>query len=600
MYLKSALVENNGSIEWMTTSFDLDGAGNPKPIILLGANGSGKTNFLSLITDALFEAASEAFDGVLPSNSGKRSYFRTVGGRNIRSGATGSVAALLFEHNGQSLTYTEKAGEVDAEQLKTRSPTEFHGAYAWKKEEIFKSFPVSQKTSEAIFKEGIYCYFPSDRSEVPYWQNPNNGIETRFSINPKYRGKIPKPIYVDRAISDFSQWIIGVLADSRVQLNPPAPTETQYSVKGDIIKSIVGAQALDICNTVLQIIMDDPDVEFTWIDRKSNQKVAINKKGVRLLPDLVSLSTGQAILLGMFGTLLKHADMTSNNLNLRPEEVQGICLVDEIDSHIHLDLQYRAIPKLMRIFPKVQFICSSHSPIFALGIEEQFGPNGAHILRMPDGFPITAETFTEFLSALNVVKATRTFDEILLSNSKARQKPIIYLEGQTDPLYFQAALSARSRENLSGAVEFQWIGAHDANGRAFNTGKDALIHARKFFLANPKLAAAGVLLLGDNDTNFTAEDIGGLHIRSLPSNNLNEIVRDGIENLLPTSVFEERFFNEKITRKSNGQTITVRDIDKTQLCEYLCSSPDRDTFAAFDPVLQQIADIFGIPEDSAR
>ena len=40
----------------------------------------------------------------------------------------------------------------------------------------------------------------------------------------------------------------------------------------------------------------------------------------------------------------------------------AIVLIDEIETHLHVELQKRALPFLTRMFPNVQFIVTTHSP----------------------------------------------------------------------------------------------------------------------------------------------------------------------------------------------------------------------------------------------
>lgn len=42
--------------------------------------------------------------------------------------------------------------------------------------------------------------------------------------------------------------------------------------------------------------------------------------------------------------------------------LQGIVLIDEVETHLHLDLQKKILPLLIEFFPKVQFIITTHSP----------------------------------------------------------------------------------------------------------------------------------------------------------------------------------------------------------------------------------------------
>jgi predicted ATP-dependent endonuclease of OLD family len=43
-------------------------------------------------------------------------------------------------------------------------------------------------------------------------------------------------------------------------------------------------------------------------------------------------------------------------------EKEGIVLIDEIETHLHLELQRLILPFLTRVFPNIQFIVTTHSP----------------------------------------------------------------------------------------------------------------------------------------------------------------------------------------------------------------------------------------------
>ena len=42
--------------------------------------------------------------------------------------------------------------------------------------------------------------------------------------------------------------------------------------------------------------------------------------------------------------------------------ISGIVLIDEIETHLHLELQKKIMELLTTVFPNIQFIVSSHSP----------------------------------------------------------------------------------------------------------------------------------------------------------------------------------------------------------------------------------------------
>ena len=50
-------------------------------------------------------------------------------------------------------------------------------------------------------------------------------------------------------------------------------------------------------------------------------------------------------------------------------DAPGIVLIDEVDAHLHLSLQKDILPLLTGLFPRIQFIVTTHSP-FVLGSAE--------------------------------------------------------------------------------------------------------------------------------------------------------------------------------------------------------------------------------------
>jgi predicted ATP-binding protein involved in virulence len=43
-------------------------------------------------------------------------------------------------------------------------------------------------------------------------------------------------------------------------------------------------------------------------------------------------------------------------------DMEEIVLIDEIETHLHLELQKNILPILTKLFPNLQFIITSHSP----------------------------------------------------------------------------------------------------------------------------------------------------------------------------------------------------------------------------------------------
>ena len=84
---------------------------------------------------------------------------------------------------------------------------------------------------------------------------------------------------------------------------------------------------------------------------------------------LTKLATGYKNIIMMIGDMLirlrrwQHESVNLDNY----QDYEGVILIDEFDAHLHPKYQYE-LPKLLSsVFPKVQFIVSTHSPIPLLG-----------------------------------------------------------------------------------------------------------------------------------------------------------------------------------------------------------------------------------------
>ena len=74
--------------------------------------------------------------------------------------------------------------------------------------------------------------------------------------------------------------------------------------------------------------------------------------------NLKTLSDGYSSILNIITELIVRMEKKS----YRIYELQGIVLIDEIETHLHIELQKLILPFLIKVFPKIQFIVTTHSP----------------------------------------------------------------------------------------------------------------------------------------------------------------------------------------------------------------------------------------------
>lgn len=77
---------------------------------------------------------------------------------------------------------------------------------------------------------------------------------------------------------------------------------------------------------------------------------------------LQALSDGYRAYVGWIADLLYHVCMGAPS-GLKLVENRGVVMVDEVDLHLHPEWQQRVIPTLARVFPRLQFVLTSHSPL---------------------------------------------------------------------------------------------------------------------------------------------------------------------------------------------------------------------------------------------
>ena len=79
------------------------------------------------------------------------------------------------------------------------------------------------------------------------------------------------------------------------------------------------------------------------------------------------LSDGYSAIIDIIADLI--LKMQNPNSLTRFYEKEGIVLIDEIETHLHLELQRLILPMLTRVFPNIQFIVTTHSPFVLSSIE---------------------------------------------------------------------------------------------------------------------------------------------------------------------------------------------------------------------------------------
>ena len=174
-------------------------------------------------------------------------------------------------------------------------------------------------------------------------------------------------------------------ADRKVKMSEPKnPTKPVYNKKGDV-KDTATSQFLNFLSdlkiqealarnekqtkdadeisawfedfeSLMRHIYQDDHLTLEFNYRDYSFKICTEGKKFKF----TEVSDGFAAVLDIVADLI--LKMQDDNSLTRSYQKEGIVLIDEIETHLHLALQKVIMPLLTKVFPNIQFIITTHSP----------------------------------------------------------------------------------------------------------------------------------------------------------------------------------------------------------------------------------------------
>ncbi|KSU63678.1 hypothetical protein AS034_05370 [[Bacillus] enclensis] len=105
------------------------------------------------------------------------------------------------------------------------------------------------------------------------------------------------------------------------------------------------------------------------------------------------LSDGYASVINIVSDILMRMENKNNESGIY--NLEGIVLIDEIETHLHVSLQKKIFPFLCALFPRIQFIVTTHSPFVLSSAENSVVYDLEHKLRIEDLSPYSYEGIVE-------------------------------------------------------------------------------------------------------------------------------------------------------------------------------------------------------------
>jgi predicted ATP-binding protein involved in virulence len=115
--------------------------------------------------------------------------------------------------------------------------------------------------------------------------------------------------------------------------------------------------------SALRFLFDEKHLQLDFDRKNYNFNILLNNHQPF---DFNTLSDGYSAIMSIITELILRMEGKSSKVY----DLQGIVLIDEIEAHLHIDLQKKILPFLTSFFPKIQFIVTSHSPFVLTSVQD--------------------------------------------------------------------------------------------------------------------------------------------------------------------------------------------------------------------------------------
>ena len=149
------------------------------------------------------------------------------------------------------------------------------------------------------------------------------------------------------------------LASIEIEINKEKQLYNNLSIRNIFLKDRAANIKLPLLYSVRNVIEYFTDFKNPRIRRQGTPTMIVEKDGEEL--DVNQLSQGEKSLLALVGDIARRLALLNPSLD-NPLEGEGVVMIDEVDLHLHPKWQHDLIDKLVKTFPNVQFILTTHSP----------------------------------------------------------------------------------------------------------------------------------------------------------------------------------------------------------------------------------------------
>lgn len=296
----------------------------PDLTVIIGENGAGKTSIVESIARLLSWFGSRIVKAnsnglhVLESdiNTHAKDYAQVVGSFSLNEKTSFEMSMVK--------AVAGWAGDVSSDLIVS---TQLGGLY--------RLLVADEKNSNVQLP--VFAYYAVERASGNYSRVVDEKNMKAFFAS-RFNGY--------KELSGASAKVDSFLARYVELFNLAESAAGDYKVKLQLVKDAIESAV--------------PYINNLSVDRSSGRtEVKLDNFGNQI--DFSQLSQGQKTLAALVGDLALRM-LTLNPAMVNPLHAQGIVLIDEIELHLHPQLQQSVLLSLTKTFESVQFIVTTHSP----------------------------------------------------------------------------------------------------------------------------------------------------------------------------------------------------------------------------------------------
>ena len=330
-------------------------------LIITGKNGSGKTILLNAISDFLDKIKGDTTMNFLSYGKQVENQKHLLKNPSLDDQTRMTYNSILqMQENQYKLFY----GKIDVE---------------------FNN--VSDIIDKYNKDEFVIAFYQADR-KIRMDENKN---PTKPTIN--RRGGVK-----DTSTSQF----LNFLSDLKIQ-EALARNENQIEDANNI------RAWFDEFEVLLQSIFEDNNLKLEFNYKDYSFRINTGGKSFKF----TEMSDGFAAVIDIVADLI--LKMQSENSLTRAYQKEGIVLIDEVETHLHLGLQKLVMPMLSKVFPNIQFIITTHSPFVLSSMNNAVAFDLEHREKISD---LTEYSYESLAEGYFGVKTTSSYARMQLDNLK--------------------------------------------------------------------------------------------------------------------------------------------------------------------------------------